>query len=383
MIWTMMNGSGQQHHQQHQQQRRTFRGRGGPTDGRLPKHGFHPKRPAQKSTRSYDGDNDDADNENNNVDNTSDVTVATALPVAAVAAEPFLTSNKQDKDENEVPSAVAAALENDKCSHVECENDDVESSSSSSRKDDPTAHTTDAMMPFNTVTTTAIASPSASSSSSSPPSLLGSSNSSSSSSKKKKQEEVMHLLRRIRQNREAWSLSAVALARPETYRINVLQATRNCVNEYKSILKYHYNCQQQQIHSAEHAVQVERSGDNDDADDIKAMSLAIFELIQHALQCGPLAGGKAGYFKRCGSPVATMVHAWLVDLCASGPDEAMLVLRLTEKQALAMEKWKAQGLRAAENTNKHTPSKTVLKNQDAAAKKNKAKKNETEATRRR
>ena len=90
------------------------------------------------------------------------------------------------------------------------------------------------------------------------------------------------------------------------------------------------------------------------------LSIAIYELIQHALQCGPLAGGKPGYFKRCGSQVATMVHAFLVEIVAHG-DEAM-AMGMTEKQAKAIEKFKANALKASENAK--PPSASVQKKQE-------------------
>ena len=72
----------------------------------------------------------------------------------------------------------------------------------------------------------------------------------------------------------------------------------------------------------------------------KSTGLAIFEFVQQSLQCGPLAGAKPGYFKRCGSEMAAIVCKYL-EAAVIDADDAVDTLHFTKTQADAIETWKA------------------------------------------
>lgn len=161
--------------------------------------------------------------------------------------------------------------------------------------------------------------------------------------------EINHLHGRIRNNRTSMSLSATALANPASYQSNVLAACLNTIKEWRSILRHH---------SLDEVTK-------------KSVGLAIFELIQQSLQCGPLAGAKPGYFKRCGSELAAMIHKYLVDAVFDVAD-AVDTLCFSKTQADAIESWKGGAEKAAASSK--PPSKSVLKNREKAKKKNEFKK---------
>lgn len=158
--------------------------------------------------------------------------------------------------------------------------------------------------------------------------------------------EIRHLLRRIRNVRESMQLSTVGLADPSIYETNVLHAVTNCIVEWRAILRFY---------------------PADEVDDPVTVGLQVFETIQQALQCGPLAGGKPGYFKRCGANVASVVVNFLRENVADKEDARALYL--SEKQADAVEKWKVNATKAIANDK--PPSKSALKKQE---KSNKSKK---------
>lgn len=107
-----------------------------------------------------------------------------------------------------------------------------------------------------------------------------------------------------------------------------------------------------------------------DAEIIKETSLKIFVLLQLALQCGPLAGGKPGYFKRCGGAVARMVLEFLEKAV---PNESEgLTLGFSTKQTDAIAIWKVNASKAA--LEDKPPSKSALKKQQGKSKKKKNKK---------
>jgi hypothetical protein len=160
--------------------------------------------------------------------------------------------------------------------------------------------------------------------------------------------ELQHLLKRVKNNRVAFSLSTTALANPLTYQTNVLQATKNCVIEWKAILRRYPDLE----------LEGRRAGGQ-----------AIFELLQQALQSGPLAGGKPGYFKRCGSQVATSVLVFLTGLDPCGCDD--MSLQFTSKQTEAIKQWKKNAANAAACPK--LPSKTILSKQTQARKKKESK----------
>lgn len=162
-------------------------------------------------------------------------------------------------------------------------------------------------------------------------------------------QEIQHLMSRIRNNRTTFTMSKIGLGDFHAYEINVLNATRNCVKEFRSILS-NYN--------------------NLDDGITREMGQAIFELIQQALQTGPLQGAKPGYFKRCGSELAAKVSSFIQDI-ASSKEEA-IYLHMTEKQADAVMKWRENAEKAAHS--KEGPSKSIISKQDEALKKRARKK---------
>ena len=169
------------------------------------------------------------------------------------------------------------------------------------------------------------------------------------------QNEVGHFQQRIRNIKYSMQTSTLALNTPSTYQKNALRAILNCATEWKSVLKFHNE-------------RIQEALDCSEAQTIatcKACGLSLFELIQLGLQCGPLAGSKPGYFKRCGSEIATMVHDFLQELA---PDRDELVgMFCSEKQADAIEKWKKDASKAI--TQDAEPSKHVQKKIHEAAKK--------------
>jgi hypothetical protein len=158
--------------------------------------------------------------------------------------------------------------------------------------------------------------------------------------------EMEHLQKRVKDVRESIQLSN-AIANPTTYQQNVLNVVAKCVNEWRSIVTHHH----QEL-------------DPDDPT-TKKTSLAVFELIQHSLQCGPLAGAKPGYFKRCGGQVAMIVYEYL-DKIVPHPELGQR-MGFTAKQIDALIKWKANAQKATENDK--PPSKPALKKQQNKKKK--------------
>jgi hypothetical protein len=142
------------------------------------------------------------------------------------------------------------------------------------------------------------------------------------------QKEMKHLIQRVRHVRESISLSAKAISDTDIYEQNVLNAAVNCVNEWRSIVNHYSDIFM------------------DEAVISKATSLQIFELIQQTLQCGPLAGAKPGYFKRCEGSVALMALQFLNSIA---PDQdAARMLLFTARQADAIDKWKQNARKALE-----------------------------------
>jgi hypothetical protein len=159
-------------------------------------------------------------------------------------------------------------------------------------------------------------------------------------------QEAQHLLRRIRNVRESMQLSDSA-ANLSVYQNNVLHAVTNCIVEWRAILRFHAN--------------------DSAIEDSAQVGLQVFEMLQQALQCGPLAGGKPGYFKRCGADVARIVLAFLQENV--GDTDDALYLHQSEKQANTVQKWKVAAAKAIEADK--PPSKSVLKKQGKATKKKK------------
>lgn len=264
-------------------QRRTFRGRGGPTDSRLPKQNASRRRwPQQHQQKSEDESS-----------NTAEQT----LPAAAVVHD-----NVAVEQVNVVVDPVTEATA-------------IELQDALDRKGETGETEEEEPAPAYT-------------------------------------KEMNHLLRRIRNNRTSMSLAAAALANPTSYQTNVLSSCQNTVKEWRSI-RNHY--QQDEL-----SEETKRS-----------TGLAVFELVQQSLQVGPLAGAKPGYFKRCGSVVASMVQQYLDELVIDQND-AVQVLCFTEKQATTIASWKSNAEKAATNTK--PPSKSNMKKIDKAQKNNAKKK---------
>ncbi|GAX15154.1 hypothetical protein FisN_12Lu264 [Fistulifera solaris] len=163
------------------------------------------------------------------------------------------------------------------------------------------------------------------------------------------QNEVNHFQQRVKNVKYSIQTSTLALNTTSTYQNNVLRAILNCAMEWKSILKYHAIGKE----TAETSLSI-----------CKACALSLFELIQLGLQCGPLAGSKPGYFKRCGSETATMVHDFLQELAPE--KDSLIDLCCSEKQADAVERWKKDAQKAI--VRKDEPSKHVQKRMHEAAK---------------
>jgi hypothetical protein len=161
--------------------------------------------------------------------------------------------------------------------------------------------------------------------------------------------EMKHLQKRVKNVQESIQTSE-SITNPTTYQNNVLNAVTNCINEWRAIV-IHYN-------------------EDLDPDEKKQTSLAVFQLIQYTLQCGPLEGANPGYFKRCGSQVAKVVLDFL-EAIVSDSDIALEKMGFTTKQVGAMEKWKSNAQKAVEADK--PPSKSALKTQlgKKAPKKNK------------
>ena len=161
------------------------------------------------------------------------------------------------------------------------------------------------------------------------------------------EKEMKHLKRRLGILLESIQLSSKAIANPVTWQANVLNAVQNAVNEWRAIVIFYPDLDTSAPFS-------------------KESSLAVYMLIQLAMQSGPLAGGKPGYFKRCGANAALAALAFLQTVM---PDEnEAAILGFSERQVDAIQKWKQNASNAIDHDK--PPSKSVLKRQDHASKGN-------------
>jgi hypothetical protein len=163
--------------------------------------------------------------------------------------------------------------------------------------------------------------------------------------------EVNHLLRRIRSNRANIQTSSLAMSKPLSYETNVLRAVRNCAKEWRAIIR------QYPTEIGVPTTDADGSVSTENATICTAIGLALFELVQLALQCGPLRGAKPGYFKRCGGETAKLVLEFLEDTIEDR--QAAVAIYFTEKQADAIEKWKHSASKAL--VHEIPPSKSVQK----------------------
>lgn len=141
--------------------------------------------------------------------------------------------------------------------------------------------------------------------------------------------EIDHLIRRIKNNQETMQLSN-QLNDPDMYQKHVLDAVRNTVHEWKAIRRFY----------TDEFMTVENI-----KSDQRRIGTLVFHLVQQALQCGPLAGSKPGYTKRCGIVVSQQVLKFLEDTFESGNKGE--ILGLTEKQLFSIEKWKKNAHKAS------------------------------------
>ena len=167
--------------------------------------------------------------------------------------------------------------------------------------------------------------------------------------------EIKHLKRRISNVQEiSIQTSRDAIASDvEKYQNNVLNATRNCVNEWRAIAR-HYGA----------------SSNNNNDNSIpfalrKETGLLVFQLIQLSCQSGPLSGAKPGYFRRCGAKVAQVVYEFLEDVVPQN-DELGECMGFSSKQIDVMKKWKINASKAIESGK--PPSKSVMKKMQRKAK---------------
>ena len=159
--------------------------------------------------------------------------------------------------------------------------------------------------------------------------------------------EIKHLKRRIRNVQEIsiqTSRDAIGsdLAK---YQNNVLNATQGCVNEWRAIARFY---------------QTTSEGEEGIPSILRTeVGLAVFLLIQLSVQCGPLSGGKPGYFKRCGTEVARVALEFLEEVVPKYNELGIDCMGFTSKQMDAMKKWKVNAQKAVENDK--APSRTAMK----------------------
>lgn len=186
---------------------------------------------------------------------------------------------------------------------------------------------------------------------------------------------VKHVQKRIKNVRESIQLST-SLSQPSIWNDNCLNAVKNCVNEWRSIVLYHGDQTSEKEKLGEDYNEETCALLPDDEWSIST-ALQIFNLIQMALQTGPLSGGKPGYFKRCGADVAGLAREFLksvigndIILDASSVEKE---LRFSKNQKESIEKWMRDAEKAVA-ANK-SPSKSALKLQSQAVGNNSKKKN--------
>jgi len=165
--------------------------------------------------------------------------------------------------------------------------------------------------------------------------------------------EINHLRKRIQHLILSFQTSQ-GLGNPSTWQSNCLLPTRKAVNEWRSIVKY-YNlhdvasqyyfdddthdnrkgvgavgdCDEgemegaptSQLESQINQISLINKNNNvketisgDTMDIIYSTTQEVFSLLQTSIQVGPLSGSNPGYFKRCGSEVATMALTYLSDI---------------------------------------------------------------------
>jgi hypothetical protein len=121
--------------------------------------------------------------------------------------------------------------------------------------------------------------------------------------------EIHHLQKRIENITLSIQASPLGISNPNTWRTNCLNPIKNVVKEWRSILSFH---------SASEIIEREGDDDGEHAELQKLMlhetSTKVFILLQMSMQSGPLVGSNPGYFKRCGSEVASIALDFLNDV---------------------------------------------------------------------
>ena len=190
-----------------------------------------------------------------------------------------------------------------------------------------------------------------------------------------------------------------------------MNAIQNCIVEWRSIVSHHNDLNQikqqenearllnisgQEDEEQQHRNKVALKRANSCGVDSnllavewsKTTSVQLFQLVQMAMQVGPLSGSKPGYFKRCGADVAELAYEFLITLMngsyskntidtnkeamsasrqsktsdwSISPTQIKDELRLTEKQIQVIQKWIMNAEKAA--MGKNSPSKSVRKKQ--------------------
>jgi hypothetical protein len=296
-------------------QRRIFRGRGGPTDGRLPKHNAR----RRKSTKNDDDGGTDK------------------------KAEPKYSGPAPQPSGRPTSLNVAGEVAGGGShSHETCEGDAQEEG-----REDRVAPsggrspTTGAVETTPRTTLTPITTP----------------NDVPADDERTKRclQEIKHLEKRIRNVQDGIQLSK-ATSSPATYQENVLHPVRNCVNEWRSIAR-HYGATTKELDDGDDDCATTGKECSLSDDSRKHAGLAVFQLIQLSLQTGPLRGSNPGYFKRCGSEVACTVWVYLEEVIPN----AVLgeCMGFSSKQMDAMNQWKSNADKAFRSN--RPPSKSAAR----------------------
>lgn len=305
------------------QQPRIFRGRGGATDRRLPKH--NARRRQKNRNHTNDHHDESVDQKENEHEHENDESLSHSLSYESPAVK-----NTEEDDEDIVHIV-------DNIGDIKCDDDRINSIDENKEEPPPSPP---------------------------PPYVV----------------EIKHLKRRINNVQDIsiqTSRDAIAsdLAK---YQNNVLNATQNCANEWRAIAR-HYNTISNNDGNGDNDNDNDNDGDKCISSVVRTeVGLAVFQLIQLSVQSGPLSGGKPGYFKRCGAEVAKVVLDFLEEVVPQHDALGIYCMGFTSKQMDAMKKWKIDAGKAVENDK--PPSKSHMKKMqqnDQQQKKTKKKKKKT------
>ena len=114
--------------------------------------------------------------------------------------------------------------------------------------------------------------------------------------------EMKHLQKRIH-NIQTSLQTSQGISNPRTWYSNCLLPVKNAMKEWRSICKFHLTDENK---SRDNCITYE--------DIIHETSVQAFNLLQMAMQSGPLIGSNPGYFKRCGSEVAAIALMFLNEI---------------------------------------------------------------------